>query len=231
MSAEKHPDSPSPERPAGGRRAEAARNDGRILDAARRVFIRGGTDAPVAAIAAEAGVGIGSLYRRFPSKDALLQHLCQQAMEQSIAAAETALATLDAAAEGDGDADSDAGGDAWTALAGYVRACVGFRSGALAPAAGTFPVTDQMIATAVRGHELDEQLIARAHAEGSLRPDVTSVDVLHVVTLFSRRDLPDPGDDRLLAIVLDGLRAPGQTPLAGPPPRWDQVSAPWGAPG
>jgi len=218
MTAEKDVDGAA-ERQTGGRRAEAARNDQRILDAARRVFIRGGTDAPVAAIAAEAGVGIGSLYRRFPSKDALLQHLCQQAMEQSIDAAEAALAS------------ADAGGDAWTALAGYVRACVGFRSGALAPVAGTFRVTEHMVATAVRNHELGEQLVARAHAEGSLRPDVTDVDVLQLVTLFSRRELPDPGDERLLAILLDGLRAPGHTRLAGPPPQWEQISAPWGAPG
>jgi AcrR family transcriptional regulator len=207
-----------------GRQSEAARNDLRIVDAARRVFARSGVDAPVSAIAAEAGVGVGSLYRRFASKDDLLRHLCQAAMDQSVEAAETALASL------------DAGGDAWPAVDGYVRACVGFRSGAFAPVAGTFPVTDEMIATADRAHGLLERLLDAARREGTLRDGVTAMDVYGVVGLFSRR-VPveagagqvDPTEQRLLAIALDGLRAaPGQSPLPGPPPRWADYSAEWG---
>jgi AcrR family transcriptional regulator len=210
--------------PGRGRQAEAARNDRRILDAARRVFARSGADAPVSAIAAEAGVGMGSLYRRFASKDDLLRHLCQMAMEQSIEAAETALASP---------------GDAWSALAGYVRACVAFRSGAFAPAAGTFPVTEQMVATAARSYELIERLVSRAHAEGALRPDVTGVDLVELIGLFSRSARWRPTDDgydpdhveqRLLGIALDGLRAPGRERLAEPAPRWQEYSALWGPP-
>lgn len=215
---------PSGPSPARGRQAEAAVNDRRILDAARRVFARRGADAPVSAIAAEAGVGMGSLYRRFPSKEDLLRHLCQTAMEQSVEAAEAALAEP---------------GDAWSALAGYVRACVAFRSGAFAPAAGTFPVTEQMVATAAQGHALVEDLVGRARAEGTLRADVTAIDVYELVGLFSRSVPPpaagaayDPGrtEQRLLSIALDGLRAPGREPLAGPPPRWQDYSAVWGPP-
>jgi AcrR family transcriptional regulator len=199
-----------------GRRAEAEVNDRRILDAARRVFARSGADAPVSAIAAEAGVGMGSLYRRFASKADLLRYLCQTAMEQSIEAAEAALS---------------APGDAWSALAGYVRACVGFRSGAFAPAAGTFPVTEQMIRTAIRGHELVEQLLARARAEGALRSDVTAVDLYELIGLFSRSARSsDLVEERLLAIALDGLRAPGRERLAEPTPRWEDYSAVWGPP-
>jgi AcrR family transcriptional regulator len=198
------------------RRPDAELNDGRILAAARRVFARSGADAPVSAIAAEAGVGMGSLYRRFASKDDLLRHLCQAAMEQSIEAAEAALA---------------APGDAWSALAGYVRACVAFRSGAFAPAAGTFPVTEEMVATAARAHELVEQLLARARREGTLRPEVTAVDLYELVGLFSRSvPTSDRIEQRLLAIALDGLRAPGREPLAGPAPRWQDYSAQWGPP-
>ncbi len=211
--------------PARGRQTEAARNDRRIVDAARRVFVRIGADAPVSAIAAEAGVGVGSLYRRFASKDELFRYLCQSAMEQSIEAAEAALA---------------APGDAWSALVGYVRACVGFRSGAFAPAAGTFPVTDEMIATAARGHELVERLVAQARAAGTLRADVTPIDLYELIGLFSRSFRPAPAgsgfdpdttERRLLAIALDGLRAPGREPLAGPAPRWEDYSARWGPPG
>ena len=203
-----------------GRQSEAARNDLRIVDAARRVFARSGADAPVSAIAAEAGVGVGSLYRRFASKDDLLRHLCQAAMDQSVEAAEAALASL------------DAGGDAWSAVDGYVRACVGFRSGAFAPVAGTFPVTAEMIATAERAHALLERLLDAARREGTLREGVTAVDVYGLVGLFSRR-VPVEGDDpterRLLAVAVEGLRAaPGRAPLPGPPPRWAEYSAEWG---
>lgn len=103
-----------------GRQAEAERNDRRVLDAAREVFAEHGADATVAAIAERAGVGMGSLYRRYGSKADLLRHLCIQAMEQSIEAAQAALAAT----------------DAWTGLVSYVRACVAQGTGALAPLAG-----------------------------------------------------------------------------------------------
>src|SRR5215475_4953452 len=78
-----------------GRYAEAARNDRLVLDAAREVFTSQGFDAPVSAVAQRAGVGIGSLYRRYGSKTELLQRLCTLAMEQAIEAAQAALAVGD----------------------------------------------------------------------------------------------------------------------------------------
>ena len=93
-----------------GRQQEAARNDRKVLDAAREVFATQGWDAPVSAVAERAGVGMGSLYRRYGSKTELLQRLCVLAMEQNIAAAEQSLA-MD---------------EPWDALSSYVHACVGF---------------------------------------------------------------------------------------------------------
>src|SRR5277367_3216513 len=78
-----------------GRQQEAARNDRKVLDAAREVFATQGWDAPVSAVAERAGVGMGSLYRRYGSKTELLQRLCVLAMEQNIAAAEQSLAMDD----------------------------------------------------------------------------------------------------------------------------------------
>src|SRR3954453_20627175 len=78
-------------RPLSGRRAQAARNDQRILDAARAVFIAD-PGAPIAAVAERAGVGISALYRRYPSKDELLQRLSLDTLLRYIAEAETALA-------------------------------------------------------------------------------------------------------------------------------------------
>src|SRR3954449_8481819 len=74
-----------------GRRAQAAANDERILAAAREVFVAD-PEAPIAAVAARAGVGISALYRRYPSKEELLRKLCGDGLRESIAAAEAALA-------------------------------------------------------------------------------------------------------------------------------------------
>jgi AcrR family transcriptional regulator len=76
--------------PASGRRAEAARNDRRILESARAVFVAD-PSAPIAAVARHAGVGIGALYRRYPSKEELLRALCAEGLRRYIEAAETAL--------------------------------------------------------------------------------------------------------------------------------------------
>jgi AcrR family transcriptional regulator len=196
-----------------GRQAEARRNDQAVLDAARLVFAVHGPDASVSAVATAAGVGMGSLYRRYPSKEDLLQHLCQESMAQQIAAAEASLT----------------GGEGpWDALASFIRACVSFRAGVFSAIAGTIPVTAEMIATAQRAHELVECLVSRAHQAGTLRPDVGSVDVNQLVELFSRRHSDD--DDayrRLLAIALDGLRAPGRERLPGSPPSWESYARRW----
>ena len=74
-----------------GRRAEAARNDQRILDAALEVFVAD-PKAPISAVAERAGVGISALYRRYPSKEELLRKLCADGLERYTAAAEVALA-------------------------------------------------------------------------------------------------------------------------------------------
>jgi AcrR family transcriptional regulator len=196
-----------------GRQAEARRNDLVVLEAARDVFSALGADAPVSAVADRAGVGIGTLYRRYGSKTELLQRLCVLAMEQAVAAADDALGAS----------------DPWTGLAGYVRACVELRSGALAALAGQIGTTEQMHAVARLSMTRLAEIVARAHRDGSLRPDVTALDVTWLIEQFSRRP-PDPVDAdeqrnvraRLVAIALDGLRTQdgpraGRT-LPGRPP-------------
>lgn len=202
---------------ARGRRAEAARNDRLLLDAAREIFATRGSDASVAAIADRAGVGIGSLYRRYATKQELLQHLCVLAMEQGIEAAERGLA-----------AD-----DPWAGLAGYIRDCVASGTGALAPLAGQIPASERMWQTARKAHQLTGRLVARAHNAGVLRADVTSLDIALLTEVFSRRSpIRAAGQhqahrQRLLAIALDGLRAPARQPLPGQPPSQQEYEAPW----
>ena len=202
-----------------GRQQEAARNDRRVLDAAREVFAAQGWDAPVSAVAERAGVGMGSLYRRYGSKTELLQRLCVLAMEQNIAAAEQSLA-MD---------------EPWDALSSYVHACVGFSAGAFAPLAGTLQVTDEMISTARRSNRLLTRLVKRAQASGVLRPDVTATDLSCVIEQFSRPSA-SPGapldhlaQARILAIALDGLRPEGAHRLPGPAPSAPAQAARWRA--
>jgi AcrR family transcriptional regulator len=188
-----------------------------VLDAAREVFAAHGANAPVSAVAERAGVGMGTLYRRYGSKTDLLRHLCTLAMEQAIEAAETGLAAE----------------DAWAALAGYVRTCVGFGSGALATLAGTIESTPRMWEISRRSRHLLDELVTRARREGGLRADVTALDIAWLIELFTRRGpaWPAPADtsirDRLLAIALAGLRAAEAEPLPGPPPSQQQYEQRW----
>jgi AcrR family transcriptional regulator len=211
---------------ARGRQAEARRNDLAVLEAARDVFTALGADAPIAAVAERAGVGMGTLYRRYGSKTELLQHLCILAMEQALEAAGEAL-----------KAD-----DPWAGLAGYITACIELRSGALASLAGQIETTAEMRRIAQRGMACMAEIAARAHRDGSLRPDATAMDITWLIEQFSRRapDSVDPDEERnvrsrLVAIALDGLRArtpgsPGEI-LPGEPPspvhyanRWSHAS-------
>jgi AcrR family transcriptional regulator len=218
---------------AHGRQAEARRNDRAVLDAARDVFSAQGADAPISAVAERAGVGVGTLYRRYGSKTELLQRMCVLAMEQGIEAAGEAL-----------QAD-----DPWTGLCGYIRACVEMRSGALGSLAGQIEMTDEMLSTARRAMTLAGEVVARAHRAGSLRPDVTALDIALLIESFSRRapgapgsaarddpgapDAPPEADEernaqaRLLTVAFDGLCAPGATPLPGRAPSASRYTGRW----
>jgi AcrR family transcriptional regulator len=201
-----------------GRQAEARRNDLVVLEAARDVFTAQGAVAPISAVAERAGVGVGTLYRRYGSKTELLQRLCVLAMEQTLAAADEALEAS----------------DPWIGLAGYIRACVDVRSGALASLAGQIETTAEMLATARRAMARAGEIVARAHRDGSLRADVTALDVTWLIEQFSRRP-PDPIEpaeernvrSRLLAIALDGLRTGPGRALPGRPPSRAQYVNRW----
>jgi AcrR family transcriptional regulator len=203
--------------PLSGRRAQAARNDERILEAAREVFVAN-PEAPIAAVAERAGVGISALYRRYASKEGLLRRLCADGLERYIAAVEAALADQ---------------GDAWEAFAGFMRRAVDADSTALTlRLAGTFQPTEELYREAARAQELNERLFERTRAAGALRPDITVNDiglVLEQLAAVKLGDRPRTGQlrHRYLTLALDGLKAPARTPLPGPPPNWQELSGRW----
>ncbi|MFF4621735.1 TetR/AcrR family transcriptional regulator [Nonomuraea jabiensis] len=201
----------------GPRRAEAERNDRALLRAARHVLAADGEHASVAAIAAAAGVGIGSLYRRYRTKEELFQRLAELSLDSWNQAAERGLAD----------------DDPWEGLASFIVTCAEFGQGSLGPIAGTIEVTKEMQAKYDRSDELLAALVARAHRAGVLRPDVTAVDISLLIEQFGRSPALDQlckqrredlleaaagAHKRVLAIAVDGLRACHPRPLPGDPP-------------
>src|SRR4051794_19291223 len=139
-----------------GRRAQAARNDTAILEAARAVYAAD-PEAPIAAVAARAGVGISALYRRYPSKEDLLRALARDGLERFVAELEAALADQ---------------GDPWAAYSGCLVRVLDGRSQALAQRlAGTFRTTPETTALAARAGALHHRLHGRAQQAGALRDD------------------------------------------------------------
>ena len=200
-----------------GRRAQAARNDKRILEAAREVFV---TDpaAPISAVADRAGVGISALYRRYPSKEDLLRKLSADGLERYIAAAEAALADP---------------GDPWRAFAEFMRRVVDADTHSLTlRLAGTFEPTPELYRRAQRGEQLNVQLLERAQQAGAVRPDLAVDDLSFLFEqLASVRVAVEQRTlqlrHRYLALLLDALHTPSTTPLPGPAPSWDEVRERW----
>jgi AcrR family transcriptional regulator len=207
------------------RKGIAERNDRTLLQAARDVLAEDGAHASVAAIAARAGVGIGSLYRRYKTKEELFQQLSLLSLDHWNEAAEQGLADP----------------DPWAGLAAFVYGCVEFGQGTLAPVAGTIEVTQEMSAKARRGDELLDELVRRAHEADVLRKEVASVDISLLIEQLGRSPVVDQlrkqgRDDllpaaaearrRLIAIALDGLR-PGHDPLPGSPPGKELFAGRW----
>jgi AcrR family transcriptional regulator len=201
-------------RPLSGRRAQAARNDQLILDAARAVF----TDdpsAPIAAVAERAGVGIGALYRRYRSKDELLVRLAGDGLRRYISEAEAALADE---------------GDLWEAFARFMRRCVEAGSGSLTlHHAGSFTSTDELRRAGQQAYAVTQRLIECTKAAGALREEI---EVGDLSLLFEQLQAIRVGDEartselrqRYLALMLEALRATAAAPLPGPPPRWEEIT-------
>jgi AcrR family transcriptional regulator len=202
--------------PLSGRRAQAARNDELILEAARAVFIAD-PDAPIAAVAERAGVGISALYRRYAGKDELLRRLSGDGLRRYIVDAEAALA------------DDD---DSWAAFTRFMHRIVDAGAGELTVRlAGHFTPTEELYREARRAQEINVRLFDRTQAAGAIRPDV---DVNDISLLLEQVQSIRLGDEqrtkqlrhRYMTLALDALHNPG-TPLPGPPPSWEEISGRW----
>jgi AcrR family transcriptional regulator len=203
--------------PLSGRRAQAARNDVRILEAARAVFVAD-PDAPISAVAEHAGVGISAVYRRYENKEELLRRLCADGLARYAAAAEAALADPRPPAE---------------AFADFMRRIVDANTHALTlRLAGTFESTDELRREAIRAQEFTVRLVERAQQAGVLRTDLTPEDLSCV---FEQLAAIRVGDDqrtselrhRYLALQLDALLGSHTSELPGRAPSWEEISRRW----
>lgn len=175
-------------------RGDALRNYERILDAARDVFGESGADACMEEIATRAGVGVGTVYRRFASKDALIDELLRLALDELVAAAERASARTD----GHGLADLLAAfGQSLADHARYANLLLERQPD---------PVAEQSIRQAIG------DLTTRAIEAGTVNPSITTDDVRALISAM--RGLVQPAGPmapdawrRFLDIHLTGMQA------------------------
>ena len=176
------------------KRADALRNYEKLVTAAREAFTEADQSASLEDIARRAGVGIGTLYRHFPTRSDLVQAVYVDEVE--------ALA---------GSADECAELEPWEGLTTWLQRFVGY-------VATKKALSDELFAIAERDasvfegsrallHAAGEPLLRRAQEAGIARPDVTIAEVVRMVAGIAKIPADDPADiERLLAVALDGLR-------------------------
>jgi AcrR family transcriptional regulator len=165
----------------------------RVLAAAEAVFARDGLDAPVPAIAAEAGAGVGSVYRAFASKDDIIAALAVERLTWFTARAQAAAA----------DADPGA------ALEDLLRAIVARSVGdhVLSSALESAIERPDVVPARAAAHAANELLLDRVRAQGSFRADLDADDIRLVLAGVRAVEAADRGTgQRLLDLTLGGLR-------------------------
>ncbi len=202
--------------PAKPLRRDAERNRQRVLEAARRVFAERGLHATLDDIAHEAGVGVGTVYRRFPNKEELIDALFEDRVGEIVGAATESLEIE----------------DPWEGFTAFLERAITMQ-------AQDRGLKELLISTA-HGRERVEHareritplagaLLARAQAAGVVRDDVELHDLILVqhalgqVGDYTRDAAPDAWR-RLLVIVLDGLRPDRRRPTALPPGALDDAT-------
>jgi AcrR family transcriptional regulator len=198
---------------ATGLRADARRNRDQIVAAAKQWFAVQGPDVPMEEIARAAGVGVGTLYRRFPDREALVRAVVRESLTNSVAEARTALAEEPTA---------------WQALVRVLRQSRELRlivRLAMASQPAKTVVKDDEESGELRRAMIEvlDSVVHAAQAEGTLRTDIDTGDVAMLFTLLVRQ-VPMPDEEaaelareRCIALMLDGLRTQAGTLLPGRP--------------
>jgi AcrR family transcriptional regulator len=178
-------------------RADARRNNERLITAAREVFTKYGGDASMEAIAKEAGVGVGTLYRHFPRRIDIVEAVYRTDVDHLVQTAETAVAEL----------------DPWPALVAWLDAFVRYAQAKrtfLKELREAFEKNPQLRVTSRdRTNQALDLVLRRAQAAGVVRADVDGADLMQLIgPMCTNATLSEEQSHRLLAMVLDGLRHP-----------------------
>jgi AcrR family transcriptional regulator len=190
-----------PIKPVPRPRADALRNREKLLEVAAAAFSAHGVETSLDDIAKQAGVGIGTLYRHFPSREHLVEAVYRRELE-SLAAAAALLAARHPA---------DVALEEWMRrFVSYIAA----KRGMAASLKVLMSSNSGLFADgASRIREALESLRARAAEEGLIRDDMETTDLLHALSgIYSMPDLPDWRDrcHRLIGLLMDGLRTGAQ---------------------
>lgn len=179
-------------------RRDAAANRERLLAAARELFAAQGIDVSLNEVARHAGVGVGTAYRRFANKQELMEALFSSAVDELEAFARAAL-------------DEP---DAWTGMVGFLDRAMELQFGdrGLNAIMSHPMLADEQVAQArTRVAPLLEELVAKAKAQGSVRPDLEQSDIIFLqaglASIRNRTQEVEPDlYRRYLAVFLDGIR-------------------------
>jgi AcrR family transcriptional regulator len=182
-------------------RRDAATNRDRVLAAAAAAVRREGAGVPLATIAADAGVGVGTLYRRYPSREALLAALTQRSFRLVLDAAHHAAESNDTAID---------------CLRDFIDRTIDHGAHLVLPLhGGPVPLDQETIDLRTEVHDTIEHVLDRGREDGSIRPDVTALDIIVFGALLAQ-PLPHIPDwkltaRRLAAIHFDGLAGDAAT--------------------
>jgi AcrR family transcriptional regulator len=179
------------------RRSDALRNQEQLIRAATAAVHREGLQVPMGTIAADAGVGVGTLYRHFPTRDELLGYLTHRSFELVLANAQSA--------ERDG-------ADPVDALRLFISAAMSQRNELVLPLhGGPVPTSAATVAVRAQVHAIVERIINRGIGDTTLRPDLAAQDIVIFGAMLAQPRPADAGWDatshRLLETYLRGLRA------------------------
>jgi AcrR family transcriptional regulator len=190
-------------------RADARRNREAVIVAAKKLFADEGLDAQMPDVAKAAKVGVGTVYRHFPTKEHLIAALADDRFERL---AEKAREGIEA--EGP-----------WEGLCDFIRYSARIQADdrGLCEVMGSRPEVMSEAAYAVGLDELCDKLVKRAQRSGDLRKDLDWQDIPMVACSLGRITAAEAGPavgrwPRLVEIVIDGLRAPGSSKLPKPLP-------------